>query len=270
MRFLHFLFLHRTHLQALGALGVMPASPAAGTEFVPAFSHRTIAFGAPGTPDAAVVRLTEAPLAECFGLRTWVSSQILATHLHEHIARYRHPRQVTRVLELGAGTGLPGLLLHELGASVVLTDAENEPGVLANLRGVCETLNENAPKDDRDDAEKARATHLTWGTLDKHALALASERFHVVLGADVLYAKARDFDKLFATVSLLLRRGGENDKHKNENDFVPLFVTAYKHRASHVSIESGLRTHKLRVREQWRYPGEKGATVDVVEIVLGE
>jgi predicted nicotinamide N-methyase len=41
------------------------------------------------------------------------------------------------VLELGAGTALPGLLLAKLGACVTLTDAVHQPEVLANLEAAC-------------------------------------------------------------------------------------------------------------------------------------
>ena len=41
------------------------------------------------------------------------------------------------MLELGAGTALPGLLLAKLGARVTLTDAADQPEVLANLEAAC-------------------------------------------------------------------------------------------------------------------------------------
>ena len=63
---------------------------------------------------------------------------------------------------------------------------------------------------------------------DAAALQLASTSFDLVLGADVLYSKGRDFDKLFATVRLLLQRGGHG----------AAFVTAYQHRSSHRSLEA--------------------------------
>ena len=52
--------------------------------------------------------------------------------------------------------------------------------------------------------------HLHWGRLDAEAVALAKTGFDVVIGADVLYGKSRDFDALFATARLLLKtRRGE-------------------------------------------------------------
>ena len=87
--------------------------------------------------------------------------------------------------------------------------------------------------------------------------------FDVVVGADVLYGKSRDFDALFATARLLL----ENAPRENAPG---VFVTAYQHRASHRSIESSLATYGLVVRRAFRYPAEGGVTVDVVEITLAK
>ena len=235
------------------------------------FSNRTYTFGRRW--DAVRVTLSEAPASETFGLKTWIASEVLAQHLHVHWrTRYRQSTSVTtRVLELGAGTGLPGLLLAQLGSEVVLTDAAEEPEVLGNLRGLIEPKNNSTPTKN---TFVPRVEALTWGRLDEHALNLANERFHLILGADVLYAKAKDFDKLFATVRLLLLKGEEyccekDCKSKNETEKQkPVFLTAYKHRASHRSIESVLVSQKLQVRKGWRYPAKKGVTVDVVEIVL--
>ena len=89
-----------------------------------------------------------------YGLYTWPASFVLARHLWRHRARYLHaqsplpprgippppalaPSRPARVLELGAGTALPGLLLAKLGACVTLTDAVHQPEVLANLEAAC-------------------------------------------------------------------------------------------------------------------------------------
>jgi hypothetical protein len=93
-------------------------------------------------------------------------------------------------------------------------------------------------------------------------VALAKTGFDVVIGADVLYGKSRDFHAVFATARLLL----ENAPSRNEG----VFVTAYQHRASHRSIESSLATYGLVVRRAFRYPAEGGVTVDVVEITLAD
>ena len=133
----------------------------------------------------------------------------------------------TRVLELGAGTALPGLLLAKLGARVTLTDAADQPEVLANLEAACrdnelevvawpEQSSEQLASLEFGAAATAAAAAatgassstvsvcgLSWGTTDAAALRLASRSFDLVIGADVLYSKGRDFDRLLATA----RRG---------------------------------------------------------------
>jgi hypothetical protein len=112
---------------------------------------------------------------------------------------------------------------------------------------------------------------LSWGTTDAASLRLASRAFDVIIGADVFYSKGRDFDRLLATVRLLLERseGGKG-----------VFVTAYQHRSAHRSLEALLQLWGLEVRRVWQ-PGEDdeddedeggggggGGTVDVVEIFI--
>ena len=237
--------------------------------------RKTHEFGNPRDLNFVRVETVEDPRAKEFGARTWVAAKILASHLHRHWhARYRRgdPTDETRVLELGAGTSLPGLVLAELGARVVLTDTIEEGAVLSNIRAVVNAHDEK--KSARDERESRRADsrlakppslayrHLRWGCLDAEAVALANVGFDVVIGADVLYGKSRDFDALFATARLLL----EKAPRRNEG----VFLTAYQHRASHRSIESSLATYGLVVRRAFRYPVRGGVTVDVVEIALEE
>jgi predicted nicotinamide N-methyase len=238
--------------------------------------RRTHEFGHPLCLDFVRVETVEDPRAKEFGARTWVAAEVLAAHLHRHWhARYRRgePTDETRVLELGAGTSLPGLVLHELGARVVLTDTSEEGCVLSNIFQIVSACDEKKILRDGD-AKRARdarfrakppsleVRHLHWGRLDAEAVALAKTGFDVVIGADVLYGKSRDFHAVFATARLLL----ENAPSRNEG----VFVTAYQHRASHRSIESSLVTNGLVVRRAFRYPAEGGITVDVVEITLAD
>ena len=238
--------------------------------------RKTHEFGNPRDLNFVRVETVEDPRAKEFGARTWVAAKILASHLHRHWhARYRRgdPTDETRVLELGAGTSLPGLVLAELGACVVLTDTIEEGCVLGNVHAIVKAYDENKSARDerewrRDERFRAKPPslthrHLHWGRLDAEAVALAKTGFDVVVGADVLYGKSRDFDALFATARLLL----ENAPRENAPG---VFVTAYQHRASHRSIESSLATYGLVVRRAFRYPAEGGVTVDVVEITLAD
>jgi len=87
-----------------------------------------------------------------YGLYVWPSSIFLAAYLHtirEHIAG-------KNVLEIGAGTGLPGILCAKLGAtSVSLTDTGANSKVLENLR----TVSRENKVDD-----VCKVQELCWGT----------------------------------------------------------------------------------------------------------
>ena len=209
--------------------------------------RKTHEFGNPRDLNFVRVETVEDPRAKEFGARTWVASKILASHLHLHWhARYRRgdPTDETRVLELGAGTSLP-VSCSPSSARVVLTDTIEEGCVLGNVHAIVKAYDEKKSARDerewqRDERFRAKTPslthrHLHWGRLDVEAVALAKTGFDVVVGADVLYGKSRDFDALFATARLLL----ENAPRENAPG---VFVTAYQHRASHRSIESSLAT----------------------------
>ncbi|CAM9543907.1 unnamed protein product [Ectocarpus sp. 12 AP-2014] len=84
-------------------------------------------------------------LSEDFGLFTWPSGVVLACLVWAR----RQEFDGASVVEIGAGTALPGLLAAKLGASVVLTDREEAPWVLDNMRGAVAAngLNRGPPDD---------------------------------------------------------------------------------------------------------------------------
>lgn len=98
-----------------------------------------------------------------YGIALWPAAIALA---HEVAAR---PMQGVRVLELGAGTGLPGIVAASLGARVVQTDRNGAALVVcrrnAERNGV--TLEQRA------------ADWTEWREAD---------RYDVIIGADILYA----------------------------------------------------------------------------------
>ena len=69
-----------------------------------------------------------------FGLYVWPAATVMAAFLARDAAKWC---QGQRVLELGAGTGLVGLVCAKCGATqVTLTDHADNHRVLANLRNV--------------------------------------------------------------------------------------------------------------------------------------
>ncbi|XP_073143591.1 uncharacterized protein [Henckelia pumila] len=159
-------------------------------------------------------------MKEDYGLYVWPCSIILAEYIWQQKSRFSG----ANVVELGAGTSLPGLVAVKVGADVTLTDDSNRSEVLDNMRRVCE-LND----------VKCKVMGLTWGVWDAPVFTLQP---NIILGADVLY-DSTSFDDLFATVSFLL--------HKHSDS---VFITTYHNRSGHHLIEFlmvkwGLKCTKL-------------------------
>lgn len=102
-----------------------------------------------------------------YGLSLWPSAIALA---HELVAR-RDELRGTRVLELGAGTGLPGIVAATCGARVVQTD--RQPAAI-------EICRENGISNGVAGVEYRVADWAAWDD---------ATRYDVILGADVLYAE---------------------------------------------------------------------------------
>lgn len=95
-------------------------------------------------------------------------------------------RRSTRVLEVGAGCGLLGLVLSRLGCDVTLTEA---PEAMQNLKLNVEA---NSEEGDEGGERRARAVQLDW-TLDddiQHVGKGIEGGYDVVVGTDVVYSKA--------------------------------------------------------------------------------
>ncbi|XP_059281124.1 uncharacterized protein LOC132034760 isoform X2 [Lycium ferocissimum] len=104
-----------------------------------------------------------------YGLFVWPCSIILAEYIWQQRSRFTG----ANVVELGAGTSLPGLVAAKVGADVTLTD----------------------------DSNRSEVHGLTWGVWDTQTFCLCP---NIILGADVLYDSCA-FDDLFATVAFLLQ-----------------------------------------------------------------
>ncbi|XP_058180665.1 uncharacterized protein LOC131299108 isoform X2 [Rhododendron vialii] len=108
-------------------------------------------------------------MKEDYGLFVWPCSIVLAEYVWQQRLRFSG----VSVVELGAGTSLPGLVAAKVGSDVTLTDDVNKPEVMG----------------------------LTWGVWDADIFSIHPK---IILGADVLYDTSA-FDDLFATVAFLLQ-----------------------------------------------------------------
>lgn len=146
-------------------------------------------------------------MKEDYGLFVWPCSVVLAEYVWQQRLRFSG----ATVVELGAGTSLPGLVAAKVGADVTLTDESNRLEVLDNMKRVIE-LNKL----------QCSVLGLTWGVWDASTFSLQPK---FILGADVLY-DAKAFDDLFATVTYLL-----------QNSPGSVFITTYHSRSGHHLIE---------------------------------
>lgn len=118
------------------------------------------------------------------GMRTWEASFLLSEWLLEQDA------QGKRVLELGAGTGLVGVLAAKRGAIVTATDGSEV--VVMNIRRNFE-LN----------GVIAETRTLLWGVEDD----ILKREWDLVLGADITYDEG-ECAILAKTYALSLKHGG--------------------------------------------------------------
>ena len=115
-----------------------------------------------------------------FGVALWPCALALADELVKRRALF----QGTRVLELGAGVGLPGLVASFLGAEVVQTDASEQALALCRDNG----------HRNRGGNDALRRGCISYGVLDwsqgvGHPL-LADAQFDWIIGSDILYSEA--------------------------------------------------------------------------------
>lgn len=175
-------------------------------------SHR---FHDPSDHSELCISITEV-IEEEYGLHVWPCSIALAEYVWQQKDRFFR----SNVVELGAGTALPGIVAAKVGAFVTLTDRNDKPKVFENLERICEQ-----------NGVDCKIQGLTWGDWDSASLSLTP---HIILGADVFY-NSNDFDDLFATVTFFLR--GNPDA---------VFITTYEPRSGHRLIEFLMEKWKLQ------------------------
>ncbi|XP_077234219.1 uncharacterized protein LOC143876404 [Tasmannia lanceolata] len=115
--------------------------------------------------------------SDLLGYCLWDCAITLAHYLP--INARSHPLSGKTVIELGAGTGLPGLVSGTLGAArVTLTDRPHLlPGLRRNVEANAETL-----------SSEIKVLPLEWGDDEESTLSAFGDRpFDVVLMSDLLY-----------------------------------------------------------------------------------
>lgn len=168
-------------------------------------------------------------LAASYGLYIWPSSPVLAWYLWLHQNEFPRP---ARVLELGAGTALPGLLLAKLGHSVTLSDSLLLPHCLENCR---EAARNNGLE------KEVQVIGLSWGLVTTSLLRLRA-RLDYIIGSDLFFDPAV-FEPLIVTVKWLL------DNNKGSQ-----FLCTVQERSADWSIEVLLKKYRLSC--SYEYPAD--------------
>ena len=144
----------------------------------------------------AIDLIKEAEGDNSTGLGLWISSEVLAKYIMEHSELI----DGKRVLEMGAGLGLVGIVAHFLGATrVLITDGDVD--VLSRLR---HNVRENIPNNDKGDL--VSCPQLIWGR-DLEQFLNTYDHQDVVLASDCLYMK-QSVKPFFETIRKLLKPDG--------------------------------------------------------------
>ncbi|XP_054159815.1 histone-arginine methyltransferase METTL23-like [Oppia nitens] len=157
-----------------------------------------------------------------YGYHVWPSAPILA----QFISYYRSKFNGKRIIELGSGTGMVGIVAAKIGALVVLTDSHQYPQCLqlcqqnVDINGVNDNITAILP--------------LTWGHFDEQVIQMPS--FDYIISSDCFYNE-KDFEDILSSVSFLM------DKHQTKGT---VFYTTYQERDSEWSIECLLNQWHLK------------------------
>lgn len=183
-------------------------------------------------------------LQASYSFYTWPSAPVLAWFLWEN----RSELSGKRVLELGSGTALPGILAAKCGAQVTLSESATLPKSLAHTKRSCELNNLIVN-------EHIRVIGVTWGLFLSNLDTLGP--IDLILGSDCFFEPAT-FEDILVTVSYLLT-----------NNCSAKFICTYQERSSDWSIEHLLKKWGLtcKVHSISNLGAQSG--IDIHEIIGG-
>lgn len=156
------------------------------------------------------------------GLTLWKASEYLCRYYlkkKHHSANHYGEKQ--RILELGAGLGLVGILMHLIHTSSTVCVTDGDTNALAHLR---DNLQRNSSKEN---SNNISCHQLLWGHDSASAFLEKQhgEKFDVILASDILYAPCV-IEPLWETIRVLLSRKPE-----------AVFVMAFAKRDVPVTID---------------------------------
>lgn len=155
-----------------------------------------------------------------------------------YIWKERHQFKGVKILEIGSGTSLPGLIAAVCGAEVVLTDKEDAHEILENAKS--NWLSNNPVYVYQQDGSfkpsflKVSILGFTWGHFSPDIMDLNPD---FVLGADCFYDNSEVFEDAIASIHYFI----EKNPHCR-------FLTTYQERSSQRSILYLLQKWNLQAR----------------------
>ncbi|XP_048389653.1 protein N-lysine methyltransferase METTL21A isoform X1 [Stegostoma tigrinum] len=166
----------------------------------------------------------------------WDAAIVLCTYLELGTIQL----QDRTVIELGAGTGLVGIVAALLGADVTVTDRE------VALQFLESNLQENIPPDLQN---KVRARELNWGVnLDQ----FDPGSYDVVLGADVVYLEEA-FPALLETLEYLSSEETTvllscRIRYERDQNFLQMLGSRFVVEKVHYDTEKDVHVYKAQKR----------------------
>ena len=207
----------------LESLDVLRCSDLCTTDFVeltlPCSSAFSLTYTRPPYVESLQQRAGEAHACDIVvgsylgGLKVWSCAVDLCCYVYEHFSELQFSNRAPRVVELGCGQGLPGLLTLLLGAQHVTFHDFNDdvlrlctrPNVIHNLQiGCCEAGQERS-------AATASFCSGTWDTFfpaePNSEGSLSPFAYDIVLASDATYS-VECCEQLVACVQRVLAPGG--------------------------------------------------------------
>lgn len=186
-----------------------------------------------------VVNINEFFTNKCQSIFCWPSSYVLASYI---VAAGARKFKDKRIVEIGAGTGLPSLVAASnliQARSCLLTERVDEPRVLKNL-----DMNIRINKVE----SVCRTMPLSWGIITDPSICRQLECDYI-FAADVFYS-TEDFNSIFLTISSIM--------NLNENT---IFLTTYQERSIKRTIKPFLDFYnmdaKLITRSKFLHPAHQ-------------
>jgi predicted nicotinamide N-methyase len=152
---------------------------------VPSGGGSSHIYSLPSTGASVDVRLPDKFVEVGLGAQVWSSAIGLSVWLSRAADTGQLHLAGTRLLELGAGVGLPGLLCAQLGvdapAHITLTDLSPQ---------LIDCMQANADRNASGGGEAADTSPVVAELLNWDADEVAGEEYDVIIGADVVYSQA--------------------------------------------------------------------------------